>query len=269
MRITYRSADNKSYWTSRWANIPADMPMTNSNVYPLKYAQETILANDGPILEAGCGAGRIVRYYHDKGYDILGMDFIEVAIEKLKQIDPTLKVEVGDIKNLHYKDESFKYLLAFGLYHNLEHGLEKAVSESYRVTQHGGKICASFRADNIQNRITDYQAKKRAKIKNKVVPGGGQGEGNAFHKMNLTKDEFVLLFRNAGFRILSVSPVTNMPLMYKFRAFRASNHKSFDENIARKEGYQLSGLGKFIQTALMKLFPNQFCNIYVIIAEKP
>lgn len=60
-----------------------------------------------------------------------------------------------------------------------------------------------------------------------------------------------------------------MPLMYKFRAFRASNHKSFDENIARKEGYQLSGLGKFVQNSLMKLFPNQFCNIYVIIAEKP
>ena len=197
------------------------------------------------------------------------MDFIEVAIEKLKEIDPTLKVEVGDIKNLRYKDQSFKYLLAFGLYHNFEHGLEKAVSESYRVIQHGGKICASFRADNIQNRITDFQAKKRAKLKNKIVPGVGQEEGNTFHKMNLTKDEFLSLFKNAGFRILSVNPVTNMPLMYKFQAFRALNHKSFDENIARKEGYQLSSLGKFFQDILMNLFPNQFCNIYVIIAEKP
>jgi SAM-dependent methyltransferase len=268
MRITYRNADNKNYWTKRWADIPADLPMTNNNVYPLKYAQQTVLANDGPILEAGCGAGRIVRYYHDLGYDILGMDFIYVAIQKLKDADPSLKVEVGDITNLHYKDESFKYILAFGLYHNLEHGLEKSVAESYRVLQHGGKICASFRADNIQNRITDYQAKSKSRSKKSSVPGSGQNAGKSFHKMNLTKNEFVSLFEDSGFKLISVSPVTNMPLMYKFRLFRAKNHKDFDENIARKEGYQLSGIGRLFQNGLMKLFPNQFCNIYVIIAEK-
>lgn len=268
MRITYRNADNKNYWTKRWADIPADLPMTNNNVYPLKYAQQTVLANDGPILEAGCGAGRIVRYYHDLGYDILGMDFIDVAIQKLKDADPSLKVEVGDITNLHYKDESFKYILAFGLYHNLEHGLEKSVAESYRVLQHGGKICASFRADNIQNRITDYQAKSKSRSKKSSVPGSGQNAGKSFHKMNLTKNEFVSLFEDSGFKLISVSPVTNMPLMYKFRLFRAKNHKDFDENIARKEGYQLSGIGRLFQNGLMKLFPNQFCNIYVIIAEK-
>ena len=195
MRITYRNADNKNYWTKRWSDIPADLPMTNNDVYPLKYAQQTVLANDGPILEAGCGAGRIVRYYHDLGYDILGMDFIDVAIQKLKDADPSLKVEVGDITNLHYKDESFKYILAFGLYHNLEHGLEKSVAESYRVLQHGGKICASFRADNIQNRITDYQAKSKAKSKKILSIGLGQNSGKSFHKMNLTKNEFVSLFK--------------------------------------------------------------------------
>lgn len=268
MRITYRNAENKDYWTKRWADIPADLPMTNNNVYPLKYAQETVLANDGPILEAGCGAGRIVRYYHNLGYDILGMDFIEVAINKLRDADPSLKVEVGDILNLHYKDESFKYLLAFGLYHNLEYGLEKSIAESYRVLKHGGKICASFRADNLQNRITDYQANSKAKSKKILSTELGQKSGKSFHKMNLTKNEFVSLFKAAGFKLISVNPVTNMPLLYKFRLFRANHHKKFDENIARKEGYQLSRIGRFFQNGLMKLFPNQFCNIYVIIAEK-
>ena len=42
MRITYRNANNKDYWTKRWDEIPADAPMENLGVYPLKYAQMTV-----------------------------------------------------------------------------------------------------------------------------------------------------------------------------------------------------------------------------------
>ena len=90
MRITYRTRGVKEYWTARWDKIPADAPMENLGVYPLKYAAMTVHDKTGKILEAGCGAGRILRCYHDRGYDIIGIDFIDVAICKLKEIDPTL-----------------------------------------------------------------------------------------------------------------------------------------------------------------------------------
>ena len=38
MRITCRNHDIKEYWTSRWSDIPSDQPMTNDQIYPLKYA---------------------------------------------------------------------------------------------------------------------------------------------------------------------------------------------------------------------------------------
>lgn len=262
MRITYRYANNKNYWTKRWADIPADAPMENANVYPLKYAQMTVKDRAGKILEAGCGAGRILRYYHDRGYDIVGMDFIAVAIDKLKEIDPTLKAEVGDITNLRYADNSFKYLLAFGLYHNLEDGLDKAVQETYRVVEPGGAVCASFRADNIQTRLTDWLTDRKARR------NGANKSSKAFHKMNLTRGEYAGLFARAGFVIDFIAPVENMPILYKFPIFRSSSHKKFDENKARSEGYQLSWLGQKLQNILMRFFPDQFCNIYVLIAHK-
>ena len=92
MRVTYRKNKVKCYWANRWNNIPADEPMNNCNSYPLKYALDTVNSKDGAILEAGCGAGRILRYYHDLGYDITGFDFIKIAVEKLKKVDPSLKV---------------------------------------------------------------------------------------------------------------------------------------------------------------------------------
>ncbi len=240
--------------------------MENLSAYPLKYAELTIKAKEGRILEAGCGGGRVLRYYKNKGYDIAGMDFIEEAIEKLKEADPDLDVEVGDITNLRYKSESFRYVLAFGLYHSLERGLEQAIRETYRVLEKQGKVCASFRADNIQTYLTDCLTDYR------LQKGGRKADPNMkkrFHKMNLTRSEFINLFESNGFRVESVFHVENMPILYKFGFFRSKNHKIFNENLARREGYKLSFLGSAIQQFVMRYFSEKFCNIFVLIARKP
>lgn len=262
MRITYRNRGVKEYWASRWTDIPADSAMTNEGVYPLKYALQTVVSREGAILEAGCGAGRILRYFHERGYDITGIDFIDVAVAKLREVDSTLKVESGDITRLRFPGCCFRYVLAFGLYHNLEHGLDAAVAETFRVLESRGRVCASFRADNVQTRLTDWLANRKAGRQSKSA-------GAAFHKMNLTRREFVALFERAGFSIDGVFPVENMPILYKFALFRAHTHKVFDENRARAEGYRLSFLGQILQKALMRFFPDQFCNIYVLIAHRP
>lgn len=263
MRVTYRTADNRAYWTKRWSDIPADLPMENKEAYPLKYAELAVASKQGRILEAGCGAGRILRYYHGRGYDIVGVDFIKGAIEKLKQIDHTLQIEVGDITHLQFSDQSFQAVLAFGLYHNLEHGLINALKETLRVLTPGGKVCASMRADNLQTRFTDWLEERRS------GPRGRHFVKKEFHKLNLTRAECSAFFKQAGFTLLTIYPVENMPFLYKFTFFRSKGHKQFNENIARQEGYRLSWLGTRIQRCLMHWFPNQFCNVYVIMAQKP
>jgi len=263
MRVTYRRSASKQYWSKRWADIPADSPMENFNAYPLKYANLTIRSKEGKILEAGCGAGRVLRFYKNRGYDILGIDYIDTAVEKLKKIDPELNVEVGDISALKYRDRCFRYILAFGLYHNFTNeSLRKAVRETYRVLENGGRLCASFRADNIQTWLTDWLAEYR------VRKGGVKTPATKFHKLNLKKREFVDLFKKTGFHIEDVYSVENMPILYKFAFFRCKKHKVFCENLARKEGYKLSILGNIIQKFLMRFFPDQVCNIFVIIASK-
>ena len=73
---------------------------------------------------------------------------------------------------------------------------------------------------------------------------------------------------NFKFFVKKIRPVENMPLLYKTRLFRAQGHKTFDESLGRREGYKLSTLGQTIQGLLIGLFPHQFCNIYVLDAEK-
>ena len=87
-----RNKNNLDYWTSRWTSINEDEPMQNTDEYPLKYANMIIESKKERILEAGCGAGRILRYYHEKNYNIIGIDFISEAINKLKAADRSLTV---------------------------------------------------------------------------------------------------------------------------------------------------------------------------------
>jgi len=179
MYITWRRQNNKDYWKNRWTAIPADEAMRNAEAYPLKYALACVRDPSESILEAGCGNGRIVRYFKDRGYRITGLDFIAAAIAKLKEADPELDVEVGDITALRYADQCFDCVLAFGLYHNLrDAALEQAMSETARVLKAGGKLCASLRADNIANRVNDWHAKLKA---GKTTPWlASQGGGGSF-----------------------------------------------------------------------------------------
>ena len=118
---------------------------------------------------------------------------------------------MADITKLDFQNETFKYVLAFGLYHNLSSGLREAISETFRVLEKGGLVCASFRADNFQTRLSDWLVDKKR---------SGRRDGNQtkiFHKMNLTKSEYSELFKDAGFQVEQIRSVQNMPLLYKFR----------------------------------------------------
>ena len=85
MRVTYRNKDVNNYWQDRWDNIDVDSEMIATDRYPLKYALECITNVNGKILEAGCGNGRILRYFHNRNYKIHGFDYIQSAIIKLKK----------------------------------------------------------------------------------------------------------------------------------------------------------------------------------------
>lgn len=260
MRVTYRTQDTHTYWTNRWDAITPDNEMTNPAAYPLKYSNIAIKANRGYVLEAGCGGGRLLRYYHNRGYEIIGIDFVPNVIKQLKQVDASLKVAVADINNLSFHDSMFDCVLAFGVFHNLEDNLMHAIEEARRIMKPGAVICASFRADNINNRLTDWLWRRRYE--------GDKSNFDIFHKINLTESEVISLFDSCGFHVERILPVENMPLLYRAPIFREKKHKAFNENIGRSEGYRLSGVGRVIQDFLMWLCPTCFCSLFVLFARK-
>ena len=261
MRYTYRYKTNQDYWSERWMNLPVDSEMSNELIYPLKNAISTIKDDkDGKILEAGCGNGRVLRFFHNKGYNIHGIDFIQNAINKIKKADVNLLVSCQSILNTDFKEDEFKYILAFGLYHNFRKDLTPALNETSRILRKEGVLLASFRADNLQNLILDEVTKKRQYLKD------NKGEKH-FHKANFTLKDLNLLFSKSNFKIISINREFNMPFLFKFKIFRHTNQKNFNEKSGRNEGYKLNFFGNLIFKVLKFLFPTQFCSLYIVTAK--
>jgi SAM-dependent methyltransferase len=256
MRKTYREKKSPEYWISRWDKIPVDAPAEGHDRYPLLYANIVVRNADGEILELGCGAGRLLRYYHARGARIVGVDNVAAAITKLHICDPQLRVVHADACSLPFETGRFTTVLCFGVYHSLEDDIGAAVSETFRVLRPGGRLCAEFRSDSIHNRMIDHYK--------------GRGKrATEFHKWNYQRQEARAMLAQAGFMIESEYAALNMPLLYHVPLLRHSSQRRSDEHSARISGYRLRPWLESLHSIGLRLLPEFLANEYIFVCRKP
>lgn len=256
MRKTYRERKSSEYWTSRWNQIPVDAPAEGHDSYPLLYADMVVRDCDGEVLELGCGPGRLVRYYHANGIKIVGVDNVAAVITKLRASDPGLHVVQADARSLPFETGRFTTALCFGVYHSLEYDVADAISETFRVLQPGGWLCAEFRSDTVHNRMIDYYKQ-----------GGKQA--TEFHKWNYRRQEARAMLGQAGFLIKSEYPALNMPLLYHVPFLRHPSQRHSNEHLARIYGYRLRTWLQTVHSIGLRLLPRLLANEYIFVCRKP
>ena len=76
---------------------------------------EQKLANlvEGRVLDVGCGSGRCMKYFQEKGVDAVGIDFSMLAIEASKRFGVD-NCQVMDATNLEFPENSFCTASLFG-----------------------------------------------------------------------------------------------------------------------------------------------------------
>ena len=258
MRKTYREKKSSEYWISRWNQIPVDAPAEGHDSYPLLYANLVVRDRDGEVLELGCGAGRLLRYYHAKGTKIVGVDNVEAVITKLQACDPQLRVVHADARTLPFETGRFTTVLCFGVYHSLEDGVAAAISETFRVLRPGGRLCAEFRCDSLHNRMIDY-----------YKGFGLRKHMTEFHKWNYRRREARAMLGQAGFLIESEYSALNMPLLYHVPFLRHPSQRRSDEHSARTSGYRLRSWLQTLHSIGLRFLPGLFANEYIFVGRKP
>lgn len=101
----------------------------------------------GPVLDAGCGPGRVTRYLGDRGVDAFGVDLSPEMVRVARELHPDLGFSVGSIDALDVPAASVAGVLAwYSIIHTRPAELPTVLGEFLRVLQPGGWLLMGFQS---------------------------------------------------------------------------------------------------------------------------
>lgn len=91
------------------------------------------------ILDVGCGAGKLVKYFNDNDFDAMGCDKFPEAIKIAKIVNNSSSIQQAPATNLPFKNHSFDLVTAISVIEHLtENGAKLFLAEAKRVLKPNG-----------------------------------------------------------------------------------------------------------------------------------
>ncbi|GAA2698322.1 MULTISPECIES: class I SAM-dependent methyltransferase [Actinosynnema] len=102
---------------------------------------------DGPVLEVGCGTGRITAHLGGLGVEISGVDLSPGMVEVARREHPGHRFEVGAMQDLAVPDGALGGVVAwYSTVHTPTADLLATFTELARVLAPGGHLLTAFKA---------------------------------------------------------------------------------------------------------------------------
>ncbi|WP_116504912.1 class I SAM-dependent methyltransferase [Micromonospora sp. B006] len=111
-----------------------------------------------PVLEVGCGTGRVTAHLHRLGLDISGVDLSPGMVAVARRTYPDLRFEVGSLTELTAPDGSLAGLVSwYSLIHLPPELLPEVFAGFHRVLVPGGHLLLAVKAgDRLDRREQAY-----------------------------------------------------------------------------------------------------------------
>ncbi|MFI7008642.1 class I SAM-dependent DNA methyltransferase [Streptomyces sp. NPDC050145] len=134
-----------------WAEPYTELVRTEFDRLPLDRAMfaafaDTVRAESGgPVVELGCGPGRLTAHLRDLGLDASGIDLSPVMIDIARRTYPDLRFEVGSMHALDLPDGSLAGAVSwYSVIHALPEDVPGYFGEFARVLRPGGHLLVGF-----------------------------------------------------------------------------------------------------------------------------
>lgn len=206
------SSSTSEFWDASWeanelAQVLADVRVVeNDPVYELLIDK---LRPDRLFLEGGCGQSQWVKYFNDRHYRAVGIDFATRTIERVLSVAPELDVRVGNILALPFADGEVHSYYSGGVVEHFETGPEPALAEARRViARDGWFLCSVPDASFLRRRLFSGARTDRFDLDPPLVVTEVDGTfaeqppaGVEFFQYAFTPAEFTRKLEAAGFTV--------------------------------------------------------------------
>lgn len=266
--------DDKEFWKKRWEKegmhkADLDNPLLRyNNIIPVS---DNFFSKDGRVLEAGCGACGYLAHYKKKGFDIIGVDFDEETLRRIKKRYPQFPLVVADVRSLPFKDGVFESCFYGGVIEHLEEGPTDVLNEARRVMSRTASLVLTVPYIGLKQRIENFIF--RDKKDYKVAHSFNNSSNRNFYSYSFTFKEIQKILKWAGF-----DPVFNDPVSieYGLRDFalvrriasRLKKSRDKKEYKALKEIFVKEDRSKKLSRPLLFLLKRIFATSIIFVCRK-
>lgn len=106
-----------------------------------------VVGPDEPVLDIGCGPGRVTGFLAEHGLAVRGIDLSPVMIELARHRHPDIRFDVGSMTELEFSAGSVAAVVAwYSLIHIPPAERPGVLAEFHRVLRPGGRLLLGFQA---------------------------------------------------------------------------------------------------------------------------
>ncbi|MEH0844226.1 methyltransferase domain-containing protein [Micromonospora sp. CPCC 205711] len=120
------------------------------------FAETVLAAGGGPVLDVGCGPGRITGHLRDLGLDVAGLDLSPGMVAQARAAHPDLRFTEGSMLDLDLPDGALAGLVAwYSVIHVPDELLPRVFAGFRRVLVPGGHAMLAFQVGDEAVHRTD------------------------------------------------------------------------------------------------------------------
>jgi SAM-dependent methyltransferase len=145
-----------------------------------------LLPKGGRVLDVGCFGGRDSKKFADGGFEVTGIDVVDIFIEEAKKYVPQAKFLEMDMLEMDFPENYFDAVVAHAVLLHLERkDVPRALAGLYRVLKPGGKLYAGVKMGQGQGLMPDKMA-----------------DGLERYFTYFSKEEYEGYIKDAGFKVI-------------------------------------------------------------------